>query len=140
MKVYIAASLPLLSFAKIVAEGLTAEGFDVVSTWHAGEPTVSFERMMPHAEKATLANRCLEEIRSADALVLLYDGESQRHGSYLETGYALGLGKRVVAVAAMRSALPTILLLADGVTVAESDLGRIGTHGMAALLREEVRW
>ena len=139
MRVYIAASLPLLSFAKIAAEGLANEGFSITSTWHEGEPSISFERAMSHDEHRHLANRCLDEIGDADALVLLYGGESTRHGSYLETGYAMGLGKPVVAVAVARSPLPTILLLADDVSVSEQDLGWIGCHGVAAILREAGR-
>lgn len=135
MSVYIAASLPLLSFAKILAEGLSEEGIDVVSTWHEGEPTIEKERTMSAAEAHDLAWGCFCEIDNADALVLLYDG-GDRKGSFVETGYALGRDKRVLAVRTGAFPLPTVLLRHPDVTHAEGSLQGLGADGVADCLRE----
>lgn len=138
MNVYIAAALPLLSFAKILAEGLAEEDIEVVSTWHEGEPTIEQERTMSATEAHDLAWGCLSEIDDADALVLLYDG-GDRKGSFVETGYALGRDKQVLAVRTGSFPLPTVLLRHPDVTHAEGSLQLIGAEGVAAYLREAGR-
>lgn len=135
MRVYIAASLPLLSFAKILAEGLAEEDVEIVSTWHEGEPTIASEATMSADEAHDLAWGCVCEIDDADALVLLYDG-GNRKGSFLETGYALGRNKPVLAVRTGAFPLPTILLRHPDVAHAEGSLQLIGAEGVAAYLRE----
>lgn len=136
MKVYIAASLFLLPYAKHLAEGLLGQGIEVVSTWHGGEPTPAQERGMDPTERTALAQQCFAEIDSADALVLLYGGPTDRHGSFLETGYALGLGLPVVAVRTGAFALPTLLLQHPFVFHPEGELAWLGSEGVCRALRE----
>lgn len=69
-----------------------ADGFDIISTWidEAGEgQSVS---MMD------LWHRCVDEARSADALILYREGEEMLKGALVEMGAALGAGIPVYAV------------------------------------------
>lgn len=138
MKVYIAASLHLLPYAKHLAEGLAAEGFDVVSTWHGGEPTAAQERSMDPTERATLARQCFAEIDAADALVLLYGEPTTRCGSILETGYAIGRGKIVRVFSTGAYDMPTILLSGLPLAGVWDAYYCLGPDGIANKLREAV--
>lgn len=136
MKVYIAASLYLLPYAKHLADGLTGERIEVVSTWHGGEPTPAQERGMDPTERAALAHQCFREIDSADALVLLYGGPTDRHGSFLETGYALGRGKVVRVFSTGSFDMPTVLLSGLPMAGAWDAYYCLGPDGIARKLRE----
>lgn len=115
-RIYVAAPLTLLAEARTMAERLIAAGHVVVSTWHVGSPTVAQEAGMDAADRMDLADTCVDEIYSSDALVLLYGPLTSRHGSVFEAGLAAGSGIRVFAVPATPDAvLPTILLWAGGV-------------------------
>lgn len=139
MNVYIAGSLHLLPYAKHLAEGLAGESVEVVSTWHAGVPTAEQERGMDPTERTALAQRCFSEIDSADALVLLYGGPTERHGSFLETGYALGRGKVVRVFSTGPYDLPTILLSGLPMAGAWDAYYCQGPDGIARKLREAVK-
>lgn len=136
MRVYIAASLQLLPYAKHLAEGLAGEGIEVASTWHGGEPTPARERGMDPTERAALAQQCFREIDSADALVLLYGGPTERHGSFLETGYALGRGKVVRVFSTGSHDMPTILLSGLPMAGTWDAYYCLGPQGIARKLRE----
>lgn len=130
-RVYIAATLPLLPFVKELANGLRERGLEVVSTWHEGEPSVEAERRMGGAQAASVASQCFADIDEADALVLLYGEPTERHGSFVELGYALGKGKAVLSVYTGLFPLPTILLLDSRVRRASLDLATLGAARVA---------
>ena len=71
--VYIAAPLTLLRDAKRAAALLAEDQeCEVVSSWHAGAPTVEAERALSPDEATELAERCLREVERCDVLLLLY--------------------------------------------------------------------
>lgn len=112
--VYIAAPLTLLRDAKRAAALLAEDQeCEVVSSWHAGAPTVEAERALSPDEATELAERCLREVERCDVLLLLYGPPTDRHGSIWEAAWAARAGRAVCAVAAReRAKLPTILLRA----------------------------
>lgn len=138
-RVYIAAPLPLLPFVKVLAEGLRECGLEVVSTWHEGEPTIEAEERLGVRLQEEIAARCFREIDKADALALLFGSPTERHGSFVELGYALGKGKGVVAVAVGLFPLPTILLLDPRVKCLSLDLASLGSDGVARHVRTALR-
>ena len=138
-RIYVAAPLTLLAEARTMAARLTAAGHVVVSTWHAGEPTIAEEAGLSLDAQTQIATQCLGEIERADALVLLYGGPTDRHGSFLETGYALGRWLPVVAVRTSDFALPTILLRHPYVIHTDGDLESLGSQGVARALKEACR-
>lgn len=138
-RVYIAAPLPLLPFVKALADGLRECGLEVVSTWHEGAPSVDAEERMPVERQAEIAAQCFAEVDGADALVLLYGEPTERHGSFVEMGYALGRGKPTVAIAAGLFPLPTILLLDGRVRCPSLDLASLGSDGVARHVLDLLR-
>ena len=138
-RVYIAATLTLLPKVKELADGLRAEGIEVVSTWHEGTPSVEAEEVMSVDRQTEIAAQCFREIDGADALVLLFGGPTERHGSFVELGYALGKGKRIVAVAADFFLLPTILLRDSRVRHAILNLYWLGPAHMTVVVRDMLR-
>lgn len=139
-RVYIAAMLPLLDEAKMLADGLCGEGLDVVSTWHNGAPTVAEEEAQGIEAQAETAERCLAEVNQADVLVLLYGVPTSRHGSFAEAFYALGLGKPVVAIPTAAYPLPTILLLGHRrVRRTALTLAALGSAAVAYHVRQALR-
>lgn len=119
-RVYIAAPLPLIAEARRVSTELARSGVDVISTWHHGGPTVDSERALPPGIMGTIGDTCFAEITSADALLLIYGPPTERCGSILETGFALGLGRSVFVIGRSTDltepVLPTRLLHAPRVT------------------------
>ena len=138
-RIYIAATLPLLPQVKALADGLRECGLEVVSTWHEGAPSVDAEERMPVERQAEIAAQCFAEVDGADALVLLYGGPTERHGSFVELGYALGKGKGVVAIAVGPFPLPTILLLDSRVRRTALDLASLGSAAVAWHVRTALR-
>ena len=138
-RIYIAATLPLLPFVKELADGLRAEGLEVVSSWHEGEPTIEAEGVMSVDRQTEIAAQCFGDIDKADALVLLFGEPTERHGSFVELGYALGRGKPTVAISAGLFPLPTILLLDGRVRCPSLDLASLGSDGVARHVREMLR-
>lgn len=138
-RIYIAATLPLLPQVKELAYGLRAEGLEVVSTWHVGWPTVGAEKCLSVERVEQVAAQCFADIDKADALVLLYGGPTERHGSFVELGYAMGCRKPVVAVAVGLFPLPTILFLDARVRRPSLDLASIGSGGVAWHVRTALR-
>lgn len=121
-RVYVAAPLPMIRTARLVAGTLGGGGFDVVSTWHRGDDaTVEREARITDEAMGDVGDLCLREVGRAGALVLLYGPPTDRHGSILETGFALGRGLRVIAMpAGPRGVLPTRLLHSARVTHAQN--------------------
>lgn len=92
-KVYVAARFERLLEARGAAVELEAAGHEVVARWLAQDPGEGY------AAGADVAERDLEDIAGADAVVVLTedpDGLLVRGGHHVETGYALGLDKCVV--------------------------------------------
>lgn len=115
-RVYVAAPLPLIADARAMARRLATAGHRVTSSWHDGNPAVELEAAMAVPDRMALADTCVGEVLSSDALVLLYGPETTRHGSVFEAGVAYGASIRVIAVATSeRAVLPTALLWAGGV-------------------------
>ena len=115
-RIYVAAPLHHLAEAKAMAARLTAAGQTIVSTWHAGEPTVAGEAGLTVPDYMAVADTCVSEVLASDTLVLLYGAETTRHGSVFECGIAYGDGMRIVTCALTPDAvLPTILFFAGGI-------------------------
>ena len=138
-RVYIAATLPLLPQVKALADGLRECGLEVVSSWHEGEPTIEAEERLGVRLQEEIAARCFREIDKADALVLLFGSPTERHGSFVELGYALGQQKPTVAISAGLFPLPTILLLDPRVKCLSLDLASLGSDGVARHVRSALR-
>jgi len=114
--VYVAAPLPLLLTARVVAVELHARGIVTTSSWHTlpDDPTPEKERAMTLDEQEALANTCLSEISESDALLLLVGPRNDRSGNIGEAFFAAGLGKPVFVLPMGPDApLPTVLLTAD---------------------------
>ena len=107
MHVYIAAPLTLLRDAKRAAALLAEDQeCEVVSSWHAGAPTVEAERALSPDEATELAERCLREVERCDVLLLLYGPRPTGMGS-IRRRQAARAGRAVCAVAAReRAKLP----------------------------------
>jgi nucleoside 2-deoxyribosyltransferase len=94
--IYIAAPLPLLSFARQLASVAKMQGLTVVSTWHTLDVTVEDDNRALAAKDATLGDTCFAEIDRAAAVLLVYGEATTRHGSIAEAGYAHGQRKPVL--------------------------------------------
>jgi nucleoside 2-deoxyribosyltransferase len=92
MKVYIAAAE--LERTQKVAEALIKSGATIVSTWHK----TPFQRtdVFTELERSDIAERCANEIRMCDRLLLLDSPDKVPGGKFVEFGIALGLKKGVV--------------------------------------------
>ena len=87
-KIYIAAPLYAREMAEKLAGMLREDGHSVTSTWHANVgATVDAERAMPADALARTASICVREMRRADAMVVIYDGDGGRAGHIWEAGY-----------------------------------------------------
>lgn len=113
MNVYIAAPLPLIAHARLLASRLRLRGHTVVSTWHNDTSnTPEKEANADHDLLTKIALTVRYEIRACETLILLFGPVTSRHGSIWESGYAEGLGKHVVLVPAGLGVLPTACLYA----------------------------
>jgi hypothetical protein len=95
-KVYVAASDKRA--AEHVADVLLKDHFDVVSTWHADTSGDPFD-------KSAVAARNVDQVKSADALVVVDHYGRVPGGKFVEAGVALGLGKRVIILGARENLL-----------------------------------
>lgn len=87
MKFYVASKVKHAEFWKMLRRTI-----DITSTWiyEAGQGQT--------ADHAELAQRCLDEIAQADALILLCSPGDILKGASIEAGMALALGKPVFCV------------------------------------------
>lgn len=110
--IYIAAPLFLLKQVKMRADVLQLLGWNIVSTWHQGAPTVAEDQAILRAADASLATQIVAELEAADALFLIYGPPNDRKGHCVEAGIAIGRKIRVYCVPSGPDAmLPTPLLL-----------------------------
>jgi len=88
MKIYVAACKQ--DKAQMMASTLDNNGFDIVSTW----VYKVFKRTADYTEeeREAIAVRDTEEVKKADAMVLISDDEYYAGGKFVEAGVALGLG------------------------------------------------
>lgn len=79
-----------------VAEVLNRQGHSITSRWHykAFNPTASHTE----AERYEIAQEDYDDVASADYLVLIAGSERYPGGKFVETGIALGLGKKVIVI------------------------------------------
>lgn len=113
MRIYIAATLTLRHEAQDLARILTAEGHTITSSWHTREDsTVEREVDMGGAERERIALRNFGDVNDSNALVLLLGEPATRHGSFIETGYALAAGKLVFVAPSSLDAAEVPLMLA----------------------------
>lgn len=73
---------------------LESVGVEIVSTWHDSAMLRSAE--LTEAERQEKSARNLSQIDLADVLVLIACSDKVPGGKFVEAGYALGKGKRVV--------------------------------------------
>lgn len=91
MRIYIACHSREL--AESVAARVRADGHETTSTWH----TKPFNPTESHtvAQRHGIAIEDLNDIRRADALLLVGGPEKYSGGKFVEAGIAYGLGKAV---------------------------------------------
>jgi nucleoside 2-deoxyribosyltransferase len=82
--------------ARLVAAHLRDAGHFVNSSWLAED--FSLTASYGDAERARLAAKDVSEVAASDTLVLLASPHRVPGGKFVETGVALGLGKRVVVL------------------------------------------
>lgn len=114
MKVYIATSLGNWLAAKQLAWDLTRLDHQVVSRWHSAPPSV--EAGLSHDAACDVAFGNYEDIDAADVVVLIATPACR--GALVESGYALGARKPVVAVGEIDKAT---LMLRPAVWVDRAD-------------------
>lgn len=69
---------------------------DVVSTWHDQPGAIGRSETMTDEEKQAVSVRNFPLIDSCDALVLISTDDKVPGGKFVEAGYAIGKGKKVV--------------------------------------------
>lgn len=92
MKLYIAAKYPVERDVKDVIAKLEAAGFEFPMPWWKAD----WEPITPAAHWE-LTDQMLRAIRESDALVII-PPDAGGVGSFIETGYAMGLGKDVFRI------------------------------------------
>ena len=91
MKIYIAARYARAEEMRGIADQLTADGHQIISTWIDGE----------HNEGPEAAAIDLAEIRYSDVVLCFTDpcgSKNSGGGRWFECGYALAIGKRVIFI------------------------------------------
>lgn len=109
MKIYIAGRYANLEKLRQESLQFEAEGIEVVSSWliHNSEDGLSFQE---------IATRDFEDIDKSDTLVLYteaYGTHVPGGGRFVEFGYALGKGKRVLIVGPLENIFswhPSVLI------------------------------
>lgn len=99
VRCYVAASSRELDRARRVMDALRLHGAEVVSTWVEAIEAVGAanEGLSPAARKHA-AETCLQEVASADVLLLLVPDGPSGIGCGVELGYAMAWrGKRIIA-------------------------------------------
>lgn len=94
MKIYLAHNFAAADMLRDVVNKIKAIGSEVTSRWIFYVPN---DEPKAHYEEARMD---LEDIDKADCLVLFTDqvGDTPGRGKYIEFGYALGKGKKVIIV------------------------------------------
>lgn len=122
MKVYVASHSREL--AEEQARILVDHGHETTSRWHtkAFHPTSHHT----HDECVAVALEDLEDIKAADALVLLAGPDKYSGGKFVEAGIAVGLGKTVVVVGRRENMLLWLpeLLVVESMSEAAATLAR----------------
>lgn len=92
MKIYIASHE--IGIARILAETLREAGHTVTSSWIEA---ANFG-MCTKDEKPQVAATNERDVEASDVLVLISGPGTYPGGKFIETGYAMGLGKRVICL------------------------------------------
>jgi nucleoside 2-deoxyribosyltransferase len=104
LKIYLAARFSRLTEVDAHRGVLEAAGFEIVSRWHSeqkGQPTDGAMRNHSAEENAEFAERDLEDVRRADALVLFTESPESRWprgARHVEYGAALAWGKKLILI------------------------------------------
>lgn len=79
-----------------VAEVLNRQGHSITSRWHYK----AFNLTETHTveERFEIAQEDYDDVKSADYLVLVAGSEKYPGGKFVETGIAIGLGKKVIVI------------------------------------------
>lgn len=97
MKIYVASKRQ--EVGREAANALRTMGHEIVSTWH---DEANYGGSIPKDvdSRAPIAQRCIDEMDLADALVLMTEPDRALvpGGKHFETGYAFAKGKRVYVV------------------------------------------
>lgn len=99
LRVYVAGSSAELDRARRVMDALRLEGVEVVSTWLASiEAAGAANEGLAADARQHAAETCLQEVASADVLLLLVPEGPSGIGCGVELGYAMAWrGKTIVA-------------------------------------------
>ena len=109
MKVYLSCHHP--DPARELAERLRAAGHQIVSDWHEdGE-----ERPAPDDVKTWCykAGHNLDQIKTADVLVLIAGPVRYPGGKFVEAGFAYGIGVNVIALGRRENGMSALFGFAD---------------------------
>ena len=103
MKIYLAARFSRKDELNGHADQLRATGHEVTSRWLTGAHEWSgvADNEIPAADQARFAREDIEDIDRADVIVCFTEAPHAgpaRGGRHVEAGYALGIGKRILAV------------------------------------------
>lgn len=92
MKVYVASHDA--DIADNLAATLATLGHEIISTWHLEplRPTLTFSEQ----DRQAIASLDLQQIEQSEVLVLMAGPEKYSGGKFVEAGFAMGLGKRVI--------------------------------------------
>ncbi len=94
MRIYVASHCKWA--ARYVAGELRALGATVISTWHDGEFRPTAEQSVE--ERRAAATTDLDQVMSADGLVIISGGSKYSGGKFVEAGIAMGRGIPVVVL------------------------------------------
>lgn len=97
MKIYLAGDKKdrALDVHRYLSESC-GDDIEFTSTWHHSEYKRTAD--LTEDERITLAYDNLQKVRQADVLILVAGPEKVPGGKFVETGYALALGKQVVVI------------------------------------------
>lgn len=99
MKIYVAGGFLEKDTISAFMRRLEAVGFEITMDWtkvEAGDKPKTSDADLSHEEQIKFATIDLEGVCDADVVWHIVAGYKGSRGAYVETGYALGLGKMLV--------------------------------------------
>ena len=105
-RIYVAASVSAQGSAAALALQLVDAGFEVTSRWLRLDPSVRLDRLKdPGAAREHFHEwgaKDLDDVLSADTMIVLADVPSSSGGYHVELGIFLGLGRKNIIVVGAR--------------------------------------
>ena len=125
MKVYVAAAFERRRDAEEAAGIIRRAGHLVVSSWHKVDTGKKYD---PEdvSVMSVIAERDLDELAMAGVIVVLTDGVESHGGKHVETGVAIGDGKRVIVVGPRENVFHSLseIIVVDSIEEAVAAIAR----------------